>query len=127
MTLPLPTFDTPELARAVEALDAAAIDTLPFGAIRLDDAGIVRYYSRAEARLSGHGDRPAVDRAFFTEVAPCMDTPGYRGRIERALAGGRLDIEFGHLGDFGDRERELRVRVQSATGGGVWIFMQRQG
>ena len=34
-----------------------AIDRLPFGAIRLDASGVVRFYSRAEARLSGYGTR----------------------------------------------------------------------
>lgn len=123
----LPSFDQPDLARAVEALPVQALDTLPFGAIRLDAEGMVRVYSGAERRLSGSGDRPRLGLDFFREVAPCMDTPRYRGRIDKALAAGTLDIEFGWTGDFADAERSLRVRVQSATGGGCWIFMRREG
>jgi photoactive yellow protein len=126
-TAPLPSFDQPDLARVVEALPVLGLDNLPFGAIRLDAEGEVRVYSGAERRLSGSGDRPRLGLHFFREVAPCMDTPRYRGRIERAMAEGRLDIEFGWTGDFGDAERSLRVRVQSATGGGCWIFMKREG
>ena len=123
-------FDTPELARAVEALSPAEIDALPFGAIRLDTDGRVRYYSGAEARLSGRGsERPVLGLDFFSAIAPCMDTPAFRGRIERARAAGRLDLEFGHVGDFADRARLLRVRVQSAADGadrgGYWIFLAR--
>lgn len=55
-----------------------------------------------------------------------MDTPGFRGRIERARASGRLDLEFGYVGDFADRERELTVRVQPSSDGGIWIFLRRE-
>lgn len=126
MSASLPRFDQRDLARAVEALPVQALDDLPFGAVRLDAEGVVRVYSGAERRLSGSGDRPRLGLQFFREVAPCMDGPHYRGRIERAMAADRLDIEFGWTGDFADAERSMRVRVQSATGGGCWIFMQRE-
>lgn len=122
----LPDYHEPQLARAVEGLSREQIDRLPFGAIRLDPEGTVTFYSEAERRLSGFGDRDRLGRPFFSEIAPCMDTPGYRGRIERALAAGRLDLEFTHVGDFSDRDRELTVRVQSAGDGGLWIFMRRE-
>ena len=127
MTSPaLPSFDTPQLARTVEALPEAALDLLPFGAIRVDGAGIIRVYSGAERRLSGSGDRPRLGLDFFAGVAPCMDNPRFRGRIDKAMAAGRLDLEFGWTGDFTDAARSLRVRVQSATAGGYWIFMLRE-
>lgn len=119
-------FDQPDLARAIESLRADEIDDLPFGAIRLDAEGAVTYYSEAERRLSGSGAHRRLGLSFFTDVAPCMGTAGYQGRIEQALADGTLDIEFTHVGDFDDRDRELTVRAQSATGGGVWIFMRRE-
>ena len=122
----LPDFDRPDLARAVEALPPGALDGLPFGAIRLDAAGLVVAYSEVERQLSGSGDLPRLGLDFFAQVAPCMDTPLFRGRIERARAAGRLDLEFGWIGDFADRLRSLRVRVQSAVDGGTWIFMLRE-
>src|SRR3954452_24117959 len=44
MTAPpeLPAYDTPQLARAIEALPEAMLDLLPYGAIRVDAAGIIR-------------------------------------------------------------------------------------
>jgi photoactive yellow protein len=120
------TIDMDALAEAVERLPKEAVDTLPFGAIRLDDAGQVTFYSAAEAKLSGYGSRPALGKAFFVEMAPCMDTPAFRGRIERAKASGKYDLEFGWVGDFSDRSRELRVRIQPASDGGCWIFIQRE-
>ena len=125
-TAGLPGFDEPRLAEAVERLSPEALDGLPFGAIRLDAAGVVRLFSLTERRLSGYQEE-ALGRLFFHEIAPCMEIAGMRDRIESALTAGRLDLAFDHVGDFEDRTRELRVRVQSATGGGCWIFVQREG
>jgi photoactive yellow protein len=121
----LPSFDTPALAKAVEQLTPEQIDRLPFGAIHLDPNHRVVSYSQSERRLSGFGNRPAVGLDFFQNIAPCMDVDNYRGRVERALKAGTVDIEFNHIGDFDDRARDLHVRIQSAADGGCWIFMNR--
>jgi photoactive yellow protein len=119
------TFDTVDLARAVELLPVDAINQLPFGVIKLNAAGVVEFYSAREAELSGRGDRPVIGIEFFAKIAPCMDTPQFRGRIESAVASGKLDAEFSHIGDFSDRDRELAIRAQSASDGGVWLFLMR--
>jgi photoactive yellow protein len=121
----LPRYDDPALATKVEKLSADEVNALPFGAIRVNAIGAVTYYSDAERRLSGSGDHPRIGLNFFHDIAPCMDNAHYRGRIEQAIARGTLDLEFTHIGDFEDRERELTVRIQSATDGGYWIFMLR--
>jgi photoactive yellow protein len=121
----LPDFDAPDLASRVEALAPADIDALPFGTLRVDAGGQVSLYSRREAQLSGRDHRPTVGLGFFTDIAPCMDTPLVRGRIERALAAGTLDVRMRHVGDFADRGRTLELRALSATGGGFWLFLRR--
>lgn len=124
---PAPGFDEPRLAEAVERLSPEAIDALPFGAIRLDAEGRVTFFSATERRQSGLR-REALGRLFFAEIAPCMDTDEFRGRIDRALAAGQLDIAFGHVSDMpgGARDVALDVRVQSVPGG-RWIFLRREG
>jgi hypothetical protein len=37
-----------------------------------------------------------------------------------------VELEFHHVGDFEDRDRELTVRIQSARTGGYWIFLRRE-
>lgn len=120
-----PDFDMPELAKAVERMPATQIDLLPYGVIRLDAHGVVTSYSRREAQLSGFDPARAVGMAFFRDVAPCMDGPELRGKIEAAMASGKLDAEFTHIGDFSDVDRELTIRAQSACDGGVWLFIKR--
>ena len=120
-----PDFDGPGLAKAIEALPADRVNALAFGAIRLDAEGRVTFYSDAERRLSGFREE-TLGRSFFAEIAPCMNNPSFRGRIDRAMAAGKLDIAFDFIGDFDDAAKALRVRIQSASGGGCWIFMQRE-
>lgn len=119
-------FDDPAAADVLEDLSPAALDALPFGVIRLDADGKVVLFSRTEAQASGYGDRPAIGAEFFVQVAPCMNTPAFRGRIAAAAGRGRLDLELGHTGDFGDPDRFLRIRVCSARGGGLWLLTQRE-
>jgi photoactive yellow protein len=120
-----PAFDEPQLARSVERLPDVVVHGLPYGAIRLDRDGRVVFFSDAEARLSGYDARPTIGRDFFKEIAPCFATDAFLGRIERARAAGTLDIELELIGDFDDADKELRCRAQSASDGGIWIFIQR--
>lgn len=122
---PFTGLDDERLLERVEELSFQAIDALPFGVVRLDPAGKVTYFSRTEAEQSGFGDRRAIGRDFFTEMAPCLGSPEFLQRIAAARRAGTLDITFEQVGDFDDANRELRVRVKSATGGGLWVFLQR--
>jgi photoactive yellow protein len=115
-----------DLRSHLEQLSEERLHALPFGVIRLDAAGKVSFFSRTEAEQSGFGDRPALGRVFFTEIAPCMGTAQFQRRLERTHAAGALDITFEHVGDFADAERELQVRVLSAAGGGLWLCLKRQ-
>lgn len=116
-------IDAPDLATAIERLEPEGINTLPFGAIRLDPEYKVIFYSDAERRQSGYR-KDAVGRPFFLEIAPCLNTAKCRERIDQALADGKLDITFDHTADLpsGAQDVDLHVRVLPATGGGCWIF-----
>ena len=103
-------IDAPDLATAIERLEPEGINTLPFGAIRLDPEYKVIFYSDAERRQSGYR-KDAVGRPFFLEIAPCLNTAKCRER-------------FDHTADLpsGAQDVDLHVRVLPATGGGCWIF-----
>jgi photoactive yellow protein len=116
-------FNAPDLARLIEQLIQSDLDQVSFGVILLDCEGTVLFYSQAEARQSGYGKLP-LGQNFFA-VAPCMDNDDFRGRIVRAQEAGPVDLEFGWSGDFADRKRDLRLRVQSARQGGAWIMIER--
>jgi photoactive yellow protein len=114
-----------ELEARLERMPSSVLDALPFGVIRIDKAGEVIYFSHTEAKQSGYGDRKAIGRKFFSELAPCMGTPEFARRVESAQAAGALDISFEHVGDFDDPERRMLVRMISASAGDGWILLQR--
>jgi photoactive yellow protein len=123
--LPLPAFDTPKLAEVIETLTQEELDLLPFGVTGLDAQNLVRVCNRSEKMSSGFGERIAVGRLYFFDVAPCLNNGYFRGRIDKARREGVLDIRFSFVGDFSASDRELTVRAQSGKDGGYWIFIQR--
>ncbi len=118
-------FDSDDARDQLEGLDPAGLDRLPFGVVRLSARGEVVSFNAREAAESGVRARPVAGVDFFLQVAPCMNTPSFRGRIEAAAAAGDLDLELGHTGDLRDPHRFIRVRVLSARDGGYWLLMDR--
>jgi photoactive yellow protein len=116
-------FDAPDLSAQIERLSARELDALPFGVILIDPVGTVLFYSKTEARQSGYNADPVGKNLF--EAAPCFRAEGFEGRLLRAMHEGPVDLEIGWPRDFADSKRELRIRVQSARRGGVWLFIER--
>jgi photoactive yellow protein len=116
-------FDAGNLTEQIEQLSQDELDHLPFGVILLDRDGTVMFYSETEAQMSGYGKIPIGQNLFA--ISPCMASDDFRGRIERAMGDGRVNLEFGWSGDFADPKRDLRLRVMSSHHNGIWIFVER--
>ena len=86
----------------------------------------MRIFSKAEAKLSGYGARPALGKDFFTDIAPCMANSHFKGRIDKARTAGALSISSPSSVILKTSDRELSIRVQSAKDGGAWIAIQRE-
>lgn len=114
-------FDAPDLAANIERLSDSERDELPFGVVHLDREGTVVFYSATEAKLSGYGMTP-LGRNFY-EVGRNPAIRDLRARIDAAMETGPVDLEFGWNGDL--IHRDLRMRVQSAADGGVWLCIER--
>lgn len=126
-TTPPLDLDAPGLAQAIEQLAEQQINELPFGTIKLDPDGKVVFYSDVERQRAGFRQE-AVNRHFFVDIAPCLDNARFRGRIEQAMAEGRLDISFDYTADLpgGAQDVDMRMRVVSATGGGCWVVQRTE-
>lgn len=116
-------FDAPDLVQHIEQLSQAELNALPFGVILIATDGRVKFYSDTEARQSGY-NKSAIGLNFY-ELCERFGGDAFRGRIERAMEEGPVNLEIGWTGDYGDPKRDLRLRVQSARAGGVWIFVER--
>lgn len=118
-----PEFDAVGLATLLEGLSPGALDQVAFAVIRVDGAGVVRALNRAAAALPAVHADGAVGRSFYDEVAPSLAHAEIRGRIERALERGAIDLELAHGSGFADPLHGMRGRVQPASGGGFWLFL----
>ena len=118
-------YESDDVARQLERMDAHAIDGLPFGVIRLTREGLVQLYSATEAQQSGFNRQPALGLDFFEQVAPCMNTPMMKGLIEQAWRAGTLDMDIGWVGDIADPNRAYAIRATSSSDGGVWLLINR--
>jgi photoactive yellow protein len=122
----LPTFDDPALAQRADALSQAELDRLPFGVLKLDGDGRIVGYNRTEQEIAGVEMGGYLDRSLFTDLAPCMDVPGFRGRFQEGLKRGRLNFEFAFETNADPRARHLQVRMlDAAVPGTYWIFIKR--
>ncbi len=126
MTDPMIDLDAPDLADRLERLSRAELDALPAGVVKIAKTGRVLVFSAKEAELSGFRADRAAGRDWFAEIAPCMDTPAFRGRLEEAAILGRVDIYLEHTGDFRDPDRVLGVRImESPDRTAYWMVIQR--
>jgi photoactive yellow protein len=116
-------FNAADIAAQAEEARQSDLDALPYGVIKLDRQGIVKFYSATEARLSGYGVVPLGQNLF--DISQCPNREDLRARIMRAIEDAPVDLELAWIGDLNDPMRELRIRVQSARDGGVWMFIER--
>jgi len=116
-------IDSPRVVEHLEKLSERELDDLPFGVIRIDGSGQVLFYSKTEARLSGYGQIP-IGRNMF-ELSTCLGSDDFRGRIERAMEQGPVNLDIGWSGDFASAKRDLRFRIRSATPNSIWILVER--
>jgi photoactive yellow protein len=78
----------------IPKLSAEELDDLPYGAIKLNAAGIVISYNRAEESFSGRRRERVIGRNFFAEIAPCSQVKTFQGRFNRFLGGTQAIEQF---------------------------------
>lgn len=119
-------LEAPDLAARLDRMDRSRLDALPFGVVKITRQGRVLVFSAREAELSGFRADRAAGRDWFAEIAPCMGTPAFRGRLEEAAHLGPVDIYLEHTGDFRDPDRVLAVRiVETADRTAFWMAIAR--
>lgn len=116
-----------ELER-IAGMTEEELDTLPFGAIRLDGRGRVVSYNATESRAAGRARERVIGRNFFTEVAPCVDVQEFAGVYREGVARKQLLATFPFRFEFDDRVREVAITLfYSAGTDSGWVFVRDIG
>ncbi len=112
----------------LDRTDDEELDELPFGVICLDAEGTILRYNAAEARMARLDRADVIGRSFFGEVAPCADTPEFRGRFDDYVAG-RVDapvLRFAYLFDFKFGAQDVEVELLGLGEGRYYLLINRR-
>jgi len=119
-------FDDDGVGEELRHASNEELNEAPFGIIRIDDAGIVRFYNRYESNLSGVDPDDAVGTNFFTELAPCSNNPLFFGRFKDGVRAGALDEYFTYTFTYKMRPTLVDVRLYRDQAGNNWIMIQKR-
>jgi len=116
---------TVEDAESVDRMSESELDTLPFGAIRLDRDGKVLSYNAAEAKLTGRDPKRVIGRNFFTDVAPCTNVQAFAGRFREGVAKKKMHAIFPYRFDFEMAPRDVSITLfWSEQTESAWVFVR---
>jgi photoactive yellow protein len=120
-----PNAPTLKEIESVEKMQENDLDTLPFGAIRLDKDGKVLSYNAAEAKLTGRDPKRVIGRNFFTQVAPCTNVQAFAGRFREGVAQKKMHVIFPYRFDFEMAPRDVTVTLfYSEQTDSAWVFVR---
>jgi photoactive yellow protein len=106
-------YDGIDLAEVLPRIPRRGRDRMTFGIIELDYDGIVRAYNMGEAKISGRDPKDMIGRHFFTDIAPCTQTPEFYGRFKAGIRSGNLNARFDYV--FNHQMDPTAVRVTMIT------------
>jgi tyrosine ammonia-lyase len=106
-------FESVDLAEVLSRIPRKGRDRMQFGIIELDRQGTIIAYNMGEARITGRNPEDMIGKNFFSDIAPCTQTPEFLGRFKAGVAKGNLSARFDYLFDF--KMDPIVVRVTMVT------------
>ena len=106
--------------------DEEKLNDAPFGIIRLNDDGIVKFYNECESELSGVSPADAIGQNFFTQLAPCSNNHLFLGRFKKGVQTGKLDERFTYTFTYKMRPTLVDVRLYRDDAGQNWVLIHKR-
>jgi photoactive yellow protein len=120
-------FVPEEFIKKLGSLTREEADQQPFGIVKLDETGKVTLYNKYEAELGKVAVEEAEGKNFFQQVAPCTNNKLFKGKFEKGIGGGDLDVKFNYTFTYKLRPTNVAVHMymdqMSKTN---WVFVQRR-
>ncbi|HEV7458077.1 MAG TPA: photoactive yellow protein [Roseococcus sp.] len=119
-------FGTTDIDNALARMSATEIDKLAFGAVELDRTGRIIRYNAREGQITGRDPKSVIGRNFFTEVAPCTNTPTFKGKFDEGVTTGNLNALFEYVFNYNMAPTKVKVHMKKAAAGDTfWVFVKR--
>lgn len=119
-------FGKDDIENILSRFSPQQIDQLAFGAVQLDRNGTVLAYNAAEAQITGRTAADVIGKNFFRDVAPCTNSPKFKGVFDAGVATDNLNTMFEYVFDYRMTPTRVKIHMKKAlTGDTFWIFVKR--
>jgi len=118
-------FASPTELAALNTMSPAQVDSLPYGAVKIDDKGTISVYNRYESELGGIAPSHAIGRNFFTDIAPCTNNKVFRGCFAKGVEQGSADCVFTYTFTYRMKPTEVKVHLYR-SGGANWMLIAKK-
>ncbi|MBC7545619.1 MAG: photoactive yellow protein [Candidatus Sericytochromatia bacterium] len=119
-------FVSPEVLGMLDNLDQNKADTLTYGAIKVDDNGIVQVYNRSQADLAGLTTAGVIGKNWFQDIAPCTNNRLFLGRFKDGVQKGTLNAAFPYTFSYKMAVTNVTIHmVRSPSGQSNWVFVKK--
>lgn len=117
-----------DVSTVLDTMPSQQLDELPYGIIKLDEAGTILEFNMTEAAITGRIQEDVIGKNFFSEVAPCTKTPEFYGKFEEGVQKQFLNTVFDYLFDYKMTPARVKVHMIYAKTnriGFVWVIVKR--
>ena len=119
-------FGKDDIENVLGKLSNVEIDKLAFGAVQLNADGQILTYNAAEAGITGRSAASVIGKNFFRDVAPCTDSPTFRGVFDAGVQAGNLNAMFEYVFDYNMAPTKVKIHMKKAISDDTfWIFVTR--
>ena len=126
MSLNIVGFGKEDIENVMARMSAAEVDQLAFGAVQLDAKGTILRYNAAEAGITGRDAKEVIGKNFFRDVAPCTNSPTFKGIFDQGVRADNLNTMFEYVFDYKMSPTKVKIHMKKAISDGTyWIFVKR--
>lgn len=119
-------FDRDDVHNVLSKLSKEDLDKLGFGAVQLDQDGVVRAFNQRESDITGKNPEKVIGRHFFGDIAPCTNSDDFLGRFEKIKRGELDSAIFEYTFDHEMRPTRVMVHMKpAAESGRYWLLINR--
>jgi photoactive yellow protein len=119
-------FGKDDIENVLGKMSEVEINRLAFGAVQLDATGTILTYNAAEAGITGRSAATVLGKNFFRDVAPCTNSPAFKGVFDEGVKAGKLNTIFEYVFDYNMAPTKVKIHMKKAmSGNSFWIFVKR--
>ena len=119
-------FGKDDIENVLGKMTEVEINRLAFGAVQLNSSGTILSYNAAEAGITGRNAASVIGKNFFRDVAPCTNSPAFKGVFEDGVRSGNLNTMFEYVFDYNMAPTKVKIHMKKAISGNTfWILVKR--